>query len=535
MASGPHTTLTFLGAASTVTGSKYLLSVGERRILVDAGMFQGERAWRARNLEEFPTDPRTITDVVLTHAHMDHCGYLPALVRAGFAGPVWSTEGTRRLAGIVLRDAAHLLEQDAEEDKAVAGRRALPQPLYTADDVEDTLPLLTPVPYDDTVDLGDGIRMRLTRAGHILGAASVTVWTPTTSVVFSGDIGRATHPVLRPREVPPGGAFVLVESTYGDRTHPTPANLPHEGFADVVRRTIARGGSVLVLAFAIDRTELVLKTLGEFMRHGRIPEVPVYVNSPMASSVLDVYESMPEELRADLTALVDVPDLRHVRSADDSRRLTGDSGHGPAIIVSSSGMASGGRVLHHLDSMLPDPANAIVLTGYQAVGTRGRQLIEGAKEIRLKGRSVPVRAEVLQDSEFSVHADAPDIMAWLTELSPRPATVFCIHGEAASAGALAARIEDELGVTAVVPTYGQVVLLDAASPVSGAPEASGRPAGGAPAASRLRYRVLTASESAELSRLVSEALDEGYVLHQGPAVAFDGQHTLVAQAVVLPD
>ena len=276
--------------------------------------------------------------------------------------------------------------------------------------------------------------------------------------------------MLRPREIPPGAAYVLVESTYGDREHPEPLELPHEGFADVIRRTVARGGSVLVPAFAVDRTEVVLKTLSDLRRDGRIPRVPVVVNSPMALDALQAYRDNATEMRAELDLHEILGDVQELRSAEDSRAYT-ESRHGSSIIISSSGMATGGRVLHHLARMLPDPRHAVVLTGYQGAGTRGRALIEGATRLKMHGQYVGVRAEILHDTEFSVHADASDLLDWLRALSPAPATVFCVHGEPDPAAALAARIERELRLDAVVPRLDERVVLAAPS----APTTSGGP------------------------------------------------------------
>lgn len=452
------TTLTFLGAAQTVTGSKYLLTVGERRILVDAGMFQGEKALRKLNWADFPVPPDTITDVLITHAHLDHVGYLPVLVKAGFAGPVWCTAYTEELAQIVLRDAGFLQERDAE-DARLGGwsKHARPLPLYSSADVERTLPLLTPVEYERDLDLGDGVSARWTRAGHILGSASIRVQTPDGSVLFSGDLGRVDHPVLRARETPEGADVVLVESTYGDRDHAEPVNLPHEALADATRRAISRGGSVLIPAFAVDRTEVVLKALSDMRRDGRIPRTPVYVNSPMAAAALEVYTRATDEMRADLD-LADIRrDLREVRTADESRDLTSGPAT-PSIIVSSSGMATGGRVLHHLERMLPDSRNAVVLTGYQAAGTRGRALVEGATRLKMHGRYVGVKAEIVRE-EFSVHADASELLDWVGDLDPPPGVVFCTHGEPAPAQALATAITTKLGLLAIVPSHGEVVVV----------------------------------------------------------------------------
>lgn len=481
--------LTFLGAAGTVTGSKYLVGLGERRLLVDAGMFQGEKRWREVNWEPFPVSPARIGDIVLTHAHMDHCGYLPALVKNGFNGRVWCTEGTRRLAEIVLMDAGHLQEREAEQ-AAEGGysKHEFPEPLYTVTDVEATLPLFQVCEYDTDIDLGDDLIVRFTRAGHILGSANVTLRHGPSSVLFSGDLGRHDHPILRGRELPPGAPYVLLESTYGDREHPDPDGPGHDDMADCIRRTIGRGGTVLIPAFAVDRTAIVLKALAAMRREGRIPEVPIFVNSPMAVASLAVYRegALAGELRPDLhlEEFMNLPGLKEVTDAEESKRLNTPAQ--PCIIISSSGMATGGRVLHHLEYLLPDPKNSVILTGYQGAGTRGRQLLDGATEMKFRGRFVPVRAELVQDSEFSVHADASDLIDWLAALNPRPQTVFCVHGEEGSATALAARVRAELGLTTVVPRYGEVVSLVPGAPVvereGGVPdEAAASPASRPPA------------------------------------------------------
>lgn len=462
MANSMTTRLRFLGGAGTVTGSKYLLEAGERRVLIDAGLFQGEKRLRELNWARFAVPPATISDVLITHAHLDHVGYLPALVRDGFAGRVWATPATIRLAEIVLRDSAFLNERDAEH-AAERGysRHRPPLPLYTTADVEATLPLLRPVGYHDPLDLGDGIVARYIPAGHILGSASIHVSTGSSQVLFSGDLGRHEHPVLRAREIPPGADTVLVESTYGDREHPEPET-DHEPFADLVRRTTRRGGSVLVPAFAVDRTEVVLKTLSEMQSDGRIPQLPIFVNSPMALAALAVYRDpqFRSELRPDLDPehFIELPQLREVRSTEESIRLN-DPAH-PCIIIASSGMATGGRVLHHLEHMLPDHRHSVVLVGYQGEGTRGRALVEGARHLKMHGRYVPVRAEVLQDDEFSVHADRSDLLGWLDELTPRPRRVFAVHGTDEVAAGFAERVGARLGAPAIVPRLGETVRLD---------------------------------------------------------------------------
>lgn len=468
-------TLTFLGGAGTVTGSKYLVTVtpdsGEpHRIMVDAGMFQGEKQLRELNWTPFPVPAASISDIVLTHAHMDHSGYLPALVKQGFHGHIWCTPQTAKLAEIVLRDAGYLQERDAEHAEMRGYSKHHPAlALYDTGDVEQTLPLFRTADFHEPIDLGGGVSVTLYRAGHILGSASVHVTTPNGTLLFSGDLGRLEHPVLLPREQPPGADYVCVESTYGAREHPDPVNLPHEALADAIRRTVQRGGSVLIPAFAVDRTEIVLQTLAEMQAQGRIPRVPIYVNSPMATRALQVYRDAEKsgEMRPGLDphSFLDLPNLHEVNSTEESMKLNAPKV--PSIIISSSGMATGGRVLHHLEAMLPNHRNTIVLTGYQAVGTRGRSLQEGARQLKMHGSYVPVKAEIVTDDEFSVHADGSDLIAWVSGLDPRPVTVFCTHGEADSSKALAERIHAELGLDAVVPTMGETVRVAPRTPIAG--------------------------------------------------------------------
>lgn len=491
-----RTTLTFLGAAREVTGSKYLVTTDDggtdpHRILVDAGMFQGQKDLRRLNWADFPVPPDSISDILITHAHMDHTGYLPALVKQGFHGRIHCTAATAELTAIVLRDAGYLQERDAEHAQTHGYSRHDPAlPLYTVDDVERTLPLIAPIGYDTDLDLGHGLVARFTRAGHILGSASIHLTTPDGSILFSGDLGRPDHPILRARETPPGADCVLMESTYGDRPHPDPVNLPHEQVADAIRRTVRRGGSILIPAFAVDRTEIVLKAISQMQSDGRIPTVPVIVNSPMALAALRVYRDprFRDELREDLDPehFIEI-DLHEVTTTEESMRLNAPTT--PCIIISSSGMATGGRVLHHLEHMLPDHRNTVILTGFQAAGTRGRALQEGARQLKMHGRYVPVRAEVVSDDEFSVHADAEELVAWLASLDPAPATVFLVHGEEDSSTALRDRVASELGLTAVVPTMGETVRIKipahvrrAATPVPAHEEASipARPATSVP-------------------------------------------------------
>ena len=454
--------LTFLGATGTVTGSRFLLEGGGSSLLVDAGLYQGLRELRRRNWEPFPVPAREIDAVALTHAHLDHTGYLPRLVRDGFSGPVHCTPETAALTAIVLRDSAHLQEEDARQANEGGWTRHAPAlPLYDTTDVERTLPLLVPQPFGGRQSLG-AVDLVMQPAGHILGSAVLAVDAGGHRVVFSGDLGRRGHPLLRPPAPPLAADTVVVESTYGDRRHPEPAP---DLLGRAVRRTVERGGSVLIPAFAVDRTELVLLELLRLTDEGLIPRLPIYVDSPMALAALDVYQRAAHagspQFRPDrVSALDDLErlDLHRVRDAAGSEQLNRPSQ--PCIIVSASGMATGGRVVHHLSHQLPDSRNCVVLTGFQAEGTRGRLLLDGARSLKMHGRYVPVRAEVVDVPDFSVHADAGELVAWLASASSLPRTVYVVHGEAAASAALARRIEQELGVCAVVPRLGERVRLD---------------------------------------------------------------------------
>jgi metallo-beta-lactamase family protein len=453
--------LTFLGATGTVTGSRFLVQHADTKMLVDAGLYQGLPDLRRRNWAPSQPDPRDIDAVVLTHAHLDHTGYLPRLVREGFGGPVLCTRDTAALAGIVLRDSAHLQEEDARLANEGGWSRHTPAlPLYSTADVERTLPLIQPLDFATPRRIG-ALQVTLEPSGHILGSSLVSVGAGPHRVVFSGDLGRAGHPLLRPPVPPPPADAVVLESTYGDRRHPEPNP---DLLADVVRRTVGRGGSILMPAFAVDRTELVLLELQRLTKAGEIPRLPVYVDSPMALAALDVYRRALRErspqLRPDrANALDDLTplELHQVRDASTSEELNRPAY--PCIIISASGMATGGRVVHHLAHQLPDPRNSVVLTGYQAEGTRGRQLLQGAKHVKMHGRYVPVKAEVVQVPDFSVHADADGLVAWLRSAERLPRTVYVVHGEAHASAALARRIEDELGVCAVVPRLGERVRV----------------------------------------------------------------------------
>ncbi len=454
--------LTFVGAAGTVTGSKFLIASSESQVLVDAGLFQGLRELRRRNWEPFPLDPAHLDAVVLSHAHLDHSGYLPALGRQGLTAPVFASEGTRLLGGLVLRDSAKLQEEDA----AYAGRKgfskhARPRPLYDTADVERVLPLFRPVPFGLRVEIAPEVQLTLHPAGHILGSATCLVEFEGRRVMFSGDLGRANHPILVPPPPPFAADVMVVESTYGDRHHPADST---EQLAQVIRRTEARGGSVLIPAFAVDRTEVLLMALRRLRQEGRIPPMPVYVDSPMALGALQIYrQAISEgwsEIRPDVAGGVEAfeaGEVHEARTVADSMAL--NAPRRPVIAVSASGMATGGRVVHHLKHLLPDPRHTVVLPGYQAVGTRGRDLAEGASEVKIHGEWVPVRAQIEVIEGFSVHADADEMLTWLAGAPAPPSMTYVVHGEPEASAALAARIERTLGWPVTVPADGATVLL----------------------------------------------------------------------------
>jgi metallo-beta-lactamase family protein len=449
--------LRFLGAAGTVTGSRLVVEHRGHRILVDCGMFQGSRELRRRNWAPLPVDPASIDAVVVSHAHLDHVGWLPRLVADGFTGRVYATEYTAALAALVLRDAAHLQEEDADyAARAGFSKHAVPLPLYDTAQAEKAIDAFVPIGYHTPTEVADGISVALRFAGHILGSASVELHTDGDVLAVSGDLGRPDHPLLRPPDPPPAARTIVVESTYGDRPR------PHTGldrFAEAVGECLTRGGVVLIPAFAVDRTELVLKAVRELTDAGRIPRVPVWLDSPMAAAALDIYRTAIAAGAPELRPLPADPfgceTLRIARSVEQSKTL--NQPRDPCIIVSASGMATGGRVVHHLAGLAPDPGNLIVLAGFQVAGTRGRDLLDGAAAIKAHGRYVPVRARVLGLDEFSCHADADELLAWLAAAPEPPRTCLTTHGEPEAAAALADHIQRALGWCAVPARDGEKV------------------------------------------------------------------------------
>ncbi|HSK23334.1 MAG TPA: MBL fold metallo-hydrolase [Egicoccus sp.] len=459
---GRNATLRFLGAAGTVTGSKFLLERDGSRILVDCGLFQGVKPLRLRNREPLPFDAAELDAVVLSHGHLDHCGYLPRLRNEGFDGPVYATPGTVALTSIILPDSGYLQEEEAAHANRFGWSRHHPAlPLYTEQDARDTLGQLVPLPFHEPREVAPGIVAELSRAGHILGSATVRVDLGP-SITFSGDLGRPSHPLLREPEPIGETDWVVVESTYGDRRHDDVHAV--EALHDVIVRTVERGGTVVIPAFAVDRTEVLLHHLGHLHDRGDLPDVPVYVDSPMALAALRAYRAAIADGSTEFRqAVLDDPTpfleerVIEVHDPEHSKRVTASDE--PKIVISASGMAAGGRVLHHMTRFLPDPASALVLVGFQPEGTRGRALANGASEVKIHGRYVRVRAEIVDLPVFSVHADADELLAWLATATRRPQGVFVVHGEAEAAQRLHDRIEGELDWTAVVPEHGEQVRL----------------------------------------------------------------------------
>jgi len=449
--------LTFLGAVGTVTGSKYLVESGGRRLLIDCGLFQGYKQLRLRNWAKPPVDPASVDAVLLTHAHIDHSGYLPVLVRDGFRGPVMCTGATRDLCGILLPDSGHLQERDADFANRHGFSKHKPAlPLYTQEDAERTLKRFRSVAFDETVSLPGGIEAKFRYAGHILGAAIIELTLNHRRVVFSGDLGRPNDVILQPPAHIETADYLVVESTYGDRLHPKID--PLDALADVIAPTAARGGTVLIPAFAVGRTQELLVYLHRLKREKRIPDVPVFLDSPMAIDASDIFCRHSEHHRmteAEIRSAFKV--AKYVVTREESKSLDAN-GH-PKIILSASGMATGGRVLHHLKARAPDPRNAIVFAGFQAGGTRGAALIGGATTIKIHGQYIAVRARVEHLEVLSAHADSDELLAWLGRIQRPPMTTYVTHGEPASSDALRHRIVEELGWPCAVPDYRDEVVL----------------------------------------------------------------------------
>jgi metallo-beta-lactamase family protein len=459
--------LAFYGGAGTVTGSKFLVSLGDRRVLLDCGLFQGLKALRLRNWSPPPFDPKSLAAIVLTHAHIDHCGYVPVVVREGFRGPILCTGATADLLRLMLLDSARLQEEEAEAANRGGYSRHHPAlPLYTVRDAQAALGRVVARPYGQDLPVAEGIRARFRRAGHILGAASVELQLGAAPhrVVCSGDVGRWGQPILRDPEPVPEADTLLLESTYGDRVH---APDPEAALAQIIHEAVQRGGALIVPSFAVGRAQHLIWVLRKLEAAGRIPELPVFLDSPMAQGASTIYASHHDEHDAQMQALMRAAGelashrFHIVKTVDESKVL--HKHDRPFIIVASSGMATGGRVLEHLKVRLPNPSTTVLLIGYQAAGTRGRSLQEGASAVKIHGQMVPVRAAIRSLDGLSAHADREELLRWLSGFRPPPGRTFLVHGEPQPANALAQAIRDRLGWPVEIAGDGQVVELGAAA------------------------------------------------------------------------
>ncbi|MDX1756151.1 MAG: MBL fold metallo-hydrolase [Marinobacter sp.] len=451
--------LRFLGGAGTVTGSRYLLSDSRHRLLVDCGLYQGVKTLRRRNWSPSPVSPESINAVVLTHAHIDHSGYLPALVKQGFKGRIYCTRGTHELCKVLLPDAGYLQEEDAKYAwRKGFSRHAHPEPLFTEKDAWEALKHFEPAHFHEDIEPVRGVSVKFTPAGHILGSACVHVRHQESdrTVVFSGDVGRQRDLIMRPPEPIDRADILVCESTYGDRLHQQVD--PERALEEIVTRTSSRGGIVLIPAFAVGRAQMLLYLIHKLMSKGRIPRLPVYLNSPMAIKATEIFCRHDKEHRLSRSecSLID-ENTEFVRTVEDSIEL--NSKRFPCIIVSASGMASGGRVLHHLKTLLPNARNSIVFAGFQAPGTRGDALVNGAESVKIHGEYWPVKAEIHNLDMLSAHGDYEEILAWLSQGQLAPERVYVTHGEPLASDMMRRHLQEQFGWDAEVPElFAQVTL-----------------------------------------------------------------------------
>jgi len=459
-------TVKFLGGAGTVTGSRYLIDLGDFEFLVDCGLFQGRRELRERNWDKFPMPPVDMEAVILTHAHLDHVGCLPKLVKDGFSGPIYCTGSTAELVKILLLDSAKLQEEEAEyARKKGYSRHANPAPLYTVSDAEAVFPMLVPQEFETPFSIHSSVEVTYYHAGHILGAAIAKVVIKGDSqekkLVFSGDLGRYRDPLLYPPTIIPEADVLWIESTYGDRVSIN--SKPEEELASAINTIFARNGRVIIPAFAVGRTQLVLYYLFQLMQKGKIPKAPIYLDSPMAINVTKLYQKYHHDHQ--LTAVLDEkslhpfhnPQLHYFQKQEQSRTL--NELRGKAIIISASGMATGGRILHHLFHHVKNEENGVVFVGYQAEGTRGRNLLDGDPEVRIYGQEVAVKAQIFSIEGLSAHAGQNELIDWAEGFTEKPKYTFIVHGEDKSAGVLAQKLKDELGWNTIIPKYLESFVL----------------------------------------------------------------------------
>ena len=462
--------LSFLGAAQNVTGSKFLLETDNKKILIDCGLYQ-ERKLKSRNWEPFPFDPASIDAMLLTHAHVDHSGLIPKLVKNGFKGPIYCTNATADIVKIILLDAAHLQEEDAafKKKRHEKEKRKGPYPeipLYTTEDAEASFSYFTGVNYREAVNLGDGVSATFHDAGHVLGSSTIKVTVTrdgeTRSVLFSGDVGRDDKPILKDPYEYKEIDYAVVESTYGNRVHEEPKDIG-EKLAEIVNSTVKAGGNIIVPSFALQRAQEVLYYMNKLLLENKIPDIPVYLDSPMAIRITEVFKQYRELYDREMTQMVsqdrspfDFPGLIMVQTSEESKQLNYLTK--PAMIVAGAGMCNGGRIKHHLVNNITRPESTILFVGYQAVGTLGRSIVDGIKKVRILGQRYPVRARVTEITGFSAHADRNELLEWMSGINPR--RVFVVHGEIKSAKEFGKFLRQERGWKVNVPIYGESAALD---------------------------------------------------------------------------
>lgn len=449
--------LTFLGATGTVTGSRTLLESKGKRILIDCGLFQGLKQLRLKNWDAFPVEPSSIDAILLTHAHIDHSGYLPRLVKMGFSGRIYCTSGTHDLCQILLPDSAHLQEEEARYANQKAFSKHHPAlPLYSQDDAQRALDLFQTVEFHELVDLGDGLQARFYSNAHILGSSCIHISDGDKSVLFSGDVGRSNDPLMRAPEIPPASDYLVIESTYGDRLH-DPVNTL-ELLAQYIRETVQQGGILLIPVFAVGRAQEMLFYLHQLKQQGRIPHIPIYLNSPMAVDASEIFQLHCNEHRLNPQQCAEMfADVHMVNSIEQSQSL--NHMRQPMILLAASGMASGGRVVHHIKAFAGNPRNTILFVGFQAAGTRGAAMVNGASEVKIHGEYIPIKARIASMTSLSAHADYVEILQWLNQFKQAPKLTFVTHGEPVAADAMRLHIEEQLKWQTCVPDYLQKVNL----------------------------------------------------------------------------
>jgi len=464
--------LGFYGAAANVTGSQYFIEADGSRILVDCGMYQ-ERDFKYRNWAAFHFSPETIDAVLLTHAHVDHCGLIPKLVKEGFRGKIYCTGATSEIAQIILLDAAHLQEEDAEFKRRRherEGRRGpFPEvPLYTTEDAESSFSLFSPVEYDEILEIGKGIKVTFHDAGHVLGSAMIQVDITKNgeerNILFSGDVGRWDRPILEDPTFFKETDYLVVESTYGNRVHDAVPDIG-ESLAEIINSTFQAGGNIIVPSFALQRSQEILYYLNELLEEGRIPSIPVFLDSPMAVKITEVFKRNSELFDKQMTELLrhkkspfDFPGLKLVQNVDESKAIKDVSG--TAMIIAGSGMCNGGRIKYHLEENIKRPQSTILFVGYQAIGTLGRQIVDGAKKVRILGKKHQVRARIAQIYGFSAHADRDELLKWVSRIKHAPKQIFVVHGEDEAAQQFSDFIKEKTEWQVLVPQYGEEVILE---------------------------------------------------------------------------